>query len=73
MMIDFDQAMRLASLLPIAYNHEVSTLLHYEPSVVTLAGRVILESHYGPPNFGENPKSDRKFRIPILYLCAPFP
>jgi hypothetical protein len=42
--------------------------LHYEPEVVELAGQLVLQSKYGPPNFGEQPKTDKKLRVPILVL-----
>lgn len=44
---------------------------HYGPEVVHLSGVVVLEVHYGPPNFGENPKTDTKGKYPILVLDKP--
>jgi hypothetical protein len=43
----------------------------YGPAVVLLAGRTTVESHFGPPNFGESPKTDTKEDVPILVLDAP--
>lgn len=43
----------------------------YETITYTLTGTVILESHYGPPGFGESPETDRKEEVPILKLDAP--
>ena len=45
--------------------------LSYEPEAVELRGRLILQWKYGPPNYGEDPKTDSKGRVPILVLTAP--
>ncbi len=45
--------------------------LDYEPAVVELAGKLVVEHKYGPPNYGENPKTDQKVRVPILTLSEP--
>jgi hypothetical protein len=42
--------------------------LSYEPETVELAGRLVIQTKYGPPNFGEDPKTDQKLRVPILIL-----
>lgn len=42
--------------------------VHYEPSLVVLAGRVVMERVYGPPNFGETPNVDARYEIPVLHL-----
>lgn len=42
--------------------------LSYEPETVELQGRLILQWKYGPPNYGEEPKTDSKGRVPILVL-----
>ena len=42
--------------------------LHYEPETVTLTGRVIHRTFYGPPNYGEYPKSDTREKQVILIL-----
>jgi hypothetical protein len=47
------------------------TTLQYEPAIVELSGSISLEVHYGPPNFGENPKTDKKEQVPILKLQLP--
>src|SRR5215831_21316136 len=46
-------------------------VLHYEPEKVTLTGRVVLRTFYGPPNYGENPKTDSKETQSILLLYLP--
>lgn len=45
--------------------------LSYEPAIVELEGRLAIEWKYGPPNFGENPKTDAKVRVPVLVLTKP--
>jgi len=45
--------------------------LHYEPEKVTLTGRLVYRTFYGPPNYGENPKTDSRETQPILILDAP--
>ncbi len=48
-------------------NQQVS----YGPAVVQLRGRLFVERRYGPPGFGENPKTDARMRVPILVLVHP--
>ncbi|HZI59176.1 MAG TPA: DUF4431 domain-containing protein [Pyrinomonadaceae bacterium] len=45
--------------------------LSYEPEVVELDGQLVVQSKYGPPNFGEQPKTDQKVRVPVLLLSQP--
>jgi hypothetical protein len=45
--------------------------LTYAPTVVSLAGTIIFEPHYGAPNYGETPKQDQKVQIPVLKLDQP--
>ncbi len=42
--------------------------LSYEPAAVELEGRLIIQTKYGPPNFGENPKTDKRVKVPIVVL-----
>ena len=42
--------------------------LSYEPQTVELDGRLVIQSKFGPPNYGEEPKTDQKVRIPVLVL-----
>jgi hypothetical protein len=42
--------------------------LSYEPASVELEGRLIVQTKYGPPNFGENPKTDKRVKVPIVVL-----
>src|SRR5260370_41839008 len=43
-------------------------VLHYEPEKVTLKGKVVSRTFYGPPNYGENPKTDSRESQYILIL-----
>lgn len=45
--------------------------LHYEGDPVALAGKVTLRTFYGPPNYGENPKTDSRETQAILVLSKP--
>lgn len=45
--------------------------LSYEPAVVELEGKLIVEWKYGPPNYGEQPKTDATERVPVLVLVKP--
>ncbi|MCX8073300.1 MAG: hypothetical protein N3C12_12740 [Candidatus Binatia bacterium] len=38
----------------------------FESATVELQGIIKIEFHFGPPNFGENPKTDQRLHIPIL-------
>jgi len=44
---------------------------HYEPAKVQISGRVILQKFFGPPNFGEDPKTDAKIDVLELKLDRP--
>lgn len=45
--------------------------LRYEPETVTLTGRVVYRTFYGPPNYGETPKKDSRETQAILLLDSP--
>jgi hypothetical protein len=45
-------------------------VLHYEPEKVMLKGKVVSRTFYGPPNYGENPKTDSQESQYILILDA---
>jgi hypothetical protein len=45
--------------------------VHYEPEIVELEGKLVVQSKYGPPNFGEQPKTDQKVKLPVLVLKTP--
>ena len=42
--------------------------LRYETENVTLTGRIVYRTFYGPPNYGETPKEDARESQPILML-----
>ena len=42
--------------------------LSYEPSVARLSGTLVIDDHYGPPNFGETPDIDRVEKTLMLRL-----
>jgi len=46
--------------------------LHYEPEKVTLKGTLVFRTFYGPPNYGENPRTDSKETQSILLLHDAF-
>jgi len=54
-----------------ALESEKKVWLEYEPAVVELEGKLRVKTFYGPPNFGENPKTDLKERCWILSLDKP--
>lgn len=45
--------------------------LSYEPDRVTLVGKVVSRTFYGPPNYGEDPATDSKEDQYILILDTP--
>ena len=62
----------LATLVSITQARaQQQPVLRYEPAVVELSGTVKLERHYGPPNFGESPRTDAVYTVPILVLKTP--
>lgn len=45
--------------------------LEFGPAVVSLTGRFELVLRFGPPNYGEDPKTDMKIQVPMLWLAEP--
>jgi hypothetical protein len=45
--------------------------LGFGPNKTTLIGRLIIETRFGPPNYGEAPLTDKKVKIYILRLSTP--
>ncbi len=43
----------------------------FEPAVVELTGKLVEKVFYGPPGYGEDPKSDSKEHAAILLLSKP--
>src|SRR5260370_29724887 len=64
----FILAFACVAALPVAGQLRV---LHYEPEKVTLTGRVVYRTFYGPPGYGENPKTDSRETQDILLLDSP--
>lgn len=58
-------------LLSLGPSVDAGEPLQYEPAVVQLSGVLVVEVHYGPPNYGENPESDMVERAMILLLDMP--
>lgn len=48
-----------------------NSVYYYEPASSELIGVVETEKHYGPPNYGENPETDRIETIYVLILASP--
>jgi hypothetical protein len=42
----------------------------YGPKKTTLIGRLTIETRFGPPNYGEDPSTDKKVKIYILRLST---
>jgi len=47
------------------------TCARYGEEGVVLKGRVVLRTFYGPPNYGENPKTDAREKQALLKLDQP--
>ncbi len=58
----------LAPCLRAQTTPQEKTWLSYKPAVVELQGKLNFVTKYGPPNYGENPKTDRKVKVLILVL-----
>jgi hypothetical protein len=58
------------SLLVFAFagSAQAQLFLWYEPETVELDGRLVIQSKFGPPNFGEQPQTDQKVGVPVLLL-----
>jgi hypothetical protein len=58
----------LLLIAPSIYSEET---YRYEPSVVSVTGKLVEKVFYGPPGYGENPKTDTKEHTVILLLNHP--
>lgn len=58
-------------LLAMGQLGHAATPLSYAPAIVVLKGQVEIEDRYGPPNFGDDPKTDERVKVPVLVLDAP--
>lgn len=62
----------LAFLYIASYSVEAQRRqLNYEPQKVTLTGKLVYRTFYGPPGYGESPKTDSRETQPILILDSP--
>lgn len=50
---------------------EAVSCYKYEPAIVTLKGTLSVRTEFGPPGYGESPKSDSKEQILVLTLVTP--
>jgi hypothetical protein len=60
-----------ANSLIVASSGDKPKELHYESEKVTVIGKVVSRTFYGPPNYGENRKTDSKESQYILLLDSP--
>ncbi len=61
----------LVAVAHIAISAQDRQWLSYEPATVELEGRLVIRSKYGPPNYGEQPKTDKKLKVLFLILTKP--
>jgi len=52
-------------------SHTAPKQLTYEPSKVQLSGTIVYEQFYGPPNFGEDPRTDAMVNVIEIKLDQP--
>ncbi|HYW69635.1 MAG TPA: hypothetical protein VE961_01295, partial [Pyrinomonadaceae bacterium] len=45
--------------------------LYYQPEKATVTGRIVYRTFFGPPGYGENPKTDSRETQDILLLDSP--
>lgn len=64
-------ALVVTALCTVPLSSKATQCLHYEGEPVTLTGQVILQTFYGPPNYGENPDTDSRETQAILVLSKP--
>lgn len=60
----------IGSLLVVQFVYAADTY-KFEPTVVNLTGKLVKKKFYGPPGYGEDPKTDRKELASILLLSHP--
>jgi hypothetical protein len=61
----------IAILCSVSLSSSAASCLHYEGDALTLSGRVVLKTFFGPPNYGENPETDSRETQGILILPKP--
>jgi hypothetical protein len=65
----FLSILMLALLLAAASVYAAETY-KFEPAVVTLTGKLVKKEFYGPPDYGKDPKTDRKEHASISFKQA---
>ncbi len=60
----------LVSLIAVQSAYAAETL-KYEPTLVSLTGKLVKKEFFGPPGYGEDPKRDSKEHAAILLLTQP--
>lgn len=66
----FRSILILASLLVVQSVYAADTF-KFEPAVVNLTGKLVKKEFFGPPGYGEDPKTDSKEHAAILLLTDP--
>ncbi|MGD8869418.1 MAG: DUF4431 domain-containing protein [Gemmatimonadales bacterium] len=64
-------AVQSSTAVPVRQEAEISSALEVSPDTLTLQGILLLGDFYGPPNYGEEPTTDRLERQYYLQLPAP--
>ena len=64
-------AVLLACLLSVSAG-AVAAPCHSYDKPVTMTGKVVIKTFFGPPNFGENPKTDSRITQGLLIPGKPF-
>jgi hypothetical protein len=60
-----------AIFLLVCSSVNAETCQRYDVANTELAGRVSIQTFFGPPNYGESPETDAKERQAILHLNRP--
>jgi hypothetical protein len=60
------QSVLILILLLVFQPAYASDTFKFEPAVVTLTGKLVKKEFFGPPRYGENPKTDSKEQAAIL-------
>ncbi|GAB2844447.1 hypothetical protein GCM10027277_10320 [Pseudoduganella ginsengisoli] len=58
-------------LAGLAFQAQAAPCLRVDDHPVTLHGMVVIQTFYGPPGYGETPKTDRRETQGLLKLDAP--
>jgi len=58
-------------LASLSASHAKPVCAPYDVEGITLSGKVVLRTFFGPPNFGESPESDARETQALLQLNQP--